>query len=298
MAYPLRGPLPHGGDARDVHARRLHARYWTRHRARSSQRLDNVEEFGGGFQVRAGTSAGGADRRHARCPASCPWDPRVRLPGGREPVRVRRSRPDSTPASGRPRKLRRARSRRLVPRAHDVRSGRDARGYSSPREVWDAMAEQPGLAVVDARSCRVATTGASRCCRTSGSAASTSRTARSPRFRSRCATRRPADAAADGHRRPQGRGAARDGRDLHLAADAPARLPADGSADDPLLRARAGCRPGRRRGAAGVGIPRARHGGRVDPEGRRRRRRRSLTFNRSSRASWGSGCSSASPRSA
>ena len=49
--------------------------------------LDNVEEFGGGFQVRAGTSAGApiADMRAALQAA-----PGIARPtsGGREPVRV------------------------------------------------------------------------------------------------------------------------------------------------------------------------------------------------------------------
>ena len=70
-----------------------------------------------------------------------------------------------------------------------------ARGYGSEPEVWAAVRETPGLAVVDSRSSHAATTGTSACSPTSSCPASTSRRA-STRSRSRFSTSRPGTGSA------------------------------------------------------------------------------------------------------
>ena len=66
IAYPLAEPLPHRHDARDVHARRVHARDRDRRRTGPScTRSTTSTTFGGGFDVRAGTAP--ARRRSTTC---------------------------------------------------------------------------------------------------------------------------------------------------------------------------------------------------------------------------------------
>ena len=68
-----------------------------------------------------------------------------------------------------------------------------ARGYESADEIWRALADKPGLAVVDAIVApRRDDWSAGAVCRTSSSRGSSSRTAASTRLRSRRATPRPA----------------------------------------------------------------------------------------------------------
>ena len=62
---PAAGALPHRRDARDVHARRVHARHRARRPGLLQQASTNVDQFGGGFQVRAGTSATAPIDEHA-----------------------------------------------------------------------------------------------------------------------------------------------------------------------------------------------------------------------------------------
>ena len=112
------------------------------------QGLGNVEEFGGGFEFRAGTSASAPIDDLQAALRGRRVNP-LRVLGGRQPVgalgegQAARRRPSG--------ELRGARPRSRVPRALDLRPRRNGQGVQSADEVWKAIATRPGLAVVDGR---------------------------------------------------------------------------------------------------------------------------------------------------
>ncbi|MGH2931842.1 MAG: ABC transporter permease, partial [Gaiellaceae bacterium] len=111
--------------------------------------LDNVEEFGGGFQVRAGTSAGApiADMRTALQAAPGISAADFPVVGSQSVLSVKaRQLTAERPAES---YVARGLDRSFLEHT-TFGLGATARGYSSAREVWDAMAQRPGLAVVDA----------------------------------------------------------------------------------------------------------------------------------------------------
>ncbi len=175
--------------------------------------LDNVDEFGGGFQVRAGTSAGApiVDMRAALRTA-----PGIRAADfpvvGSQSVLVGQG-STARPRSGRLRATWRAASTARSSSTRRSASARRPRGYSSAREVWNA---DRGAAGPGGR--RRLDRAAPRQLRLRGAAGLPAqrllRRGRRVRPGSDPGARSPdrSDAAADGHRRPQGRGAARDGR--------------------------------------------------------------------------------------
>ena len=163
--------------------------------ARSSRRSTNVDQFGGGFQVRAGTSATAPIDEHARRRSgqraghrSCATSPRV---GSQSVLSVKARQL----GAGRPAESYVARGLdQVVPRAHDLRPRRDGARLRI-RAARSGMRWRRSRAWRSStrRSRRAGTTSTSRCCPTSSSPASTSRTASSIRSRSRSATRRPGE---------------------------------------------------------------------------------------------------------
>ena len=143
---PAPGTVPHGHDAGDVHPRGLHARDRERVERVFVHAID-VDDFGGGFQVRAGTVGAGAVEDMSAALRNAPGiraeDYPVVEASPCSPCR--RSSSEPAPAGGVPR----PRPRRLVPVAHDLRPRPEGEGYESEREVWDAVRNRPGLAVVD-----------------------------------------------------------------------------------------------------------------------------------------------------
>ena len=114
-----------------------------------SEAFNNVDEFGGGFQVRAGTSAGAPiDDLHAalrRVPGIDPAD--FTAVGSQSVLSVKASQV----GTGRPAESYVARGLDRPFLEHTTFGlGARARGYSSARDVWRALATRPGLAVVDA----------------------------------------------------------------------------------------------------------------------------------------------------
>ena len=118
------GALPDRSDACDVHARRVHPR----HRNGYAELLrEGVRQRRGVRRRLPGPRrhlGGGADRRHAGRASARAGNRSRRLHGGRKPVGACR---EGAPTRHRPagRELRRARSRPLVPRAHDLRPRRE-----------------------------------------------------------------------------------------------------------------------------------------------------------------------------
>jgi putative ABC transport system permease protein len=111
--------------------------------------FSNVDEFGGGFQVRAGTSAGAPiDNMHAALRRASGINPADFTAVGSQSVLSVKAR---QVGAGRP-------SENYVARGLDrpflehttFGLGAKARGYRSARDVWHALATRPGLAVVDA----------------------------------------------------------------------------------------------------------------------------------------------------
>ena len=267
-----------GDDAGDVHARRLHARDGRRRRrARSSTRSRTRRRSAAASTSRASTAA---PRRSTTCRRQLQRTPGVDAGDftvvGSQSVPARRG----APARHGPRPSRTipcAASTQPFLAAHDVRARRArARLRRRARGVGRDGASSRTSPSSTGSSCRAATTSTSRCCRpTSASPASTTTTARFDPIPSRSATRRPgATHAAHGHRRARGHRAARDGRHLDLAGDARRRVPRRAPRRPSTTSDRARRRPGRRGGAARVGVPGERHGGRVDPARRRRGDRR------------------------
>ena len=152
MAYPLREPLPHRRDARDVHARRLHARRRARPRTGSFLR---------GVRRRRRPSAADSTCRATTAPTSPIRDMPRALAGSR--AASTRPTSASSPAS-RSCPSRRARSEPsasaepYLVRGSDAASSRTrptgsprrARATAPPRAVWNALRAHPDLAVVDA----------------------------------------------------------------------------------------------------------------------------------------------------
>ena len=233
-----------------------------------------VDDFGGGFQVRAGTTGAAPIDDMAAALRRAPGRRRARLHGRRQPVG----------ACGRGEAGRGRTSVRDLPRARarQRRSSSTRRSASAP---WRAATTRsgglgsrsrasPGSPSSTARSSRAATTGTSACCRTSSCPASTSRRG-STRSRSRSATSR-----REGGTTLTVIGILKDTAPLEmvgistLAGDARECVPGPHPADDPLLRDSPRRRPGRHGCRPRVRVPRERAGGGVDPAGRRRRRRR------------------------
>jgi putative ABC transport system permease protein len=110
--------------------------------------MNNADEFGGGFQVRAGTSAGAPiDHLQAalrRAPGIDPAD--FTAVGSQSVLSVKAKQL----GAGRPAESYVARGLDRSFLAHTTFGlGAIARGYGSAREVWHALATRPGLAVVD-----------------------------------------------------------------------------------------------------------------------------------------------------
>ena len=243
-----RGPLPHRHDARDVHARRLHARH-----------RDGVERIlrARDRRRRLRRRVPGA-RRHGRRGADRPtWRPRSRRAPGIDPSdfpssAASRSWPSrrSSSARARPDETYLVRGPRpAVPRAHDVRARRRWRAATPPPQRCGTQCEtHPGLAVVDSTIVPrrdnwnfgvppdFALTGLPL------------RGGPSTRSRSRCATSRPG-------RRLQLTviGILKDTAPLEMVGISTSQqtlasaFPGRAQPDDPLLRARARGRPGGRR---------------------------------------------------
>ena len=204
-----------------------------------------VDDFGGGFQVRAGTTgtspiddmAGAAPDARRR---------RQRVHGRRQPVGARRGGEaggSRAPFGDVPRPG----ARRLLPREYHVRIGRRRPGLRVGSEVWAALTNAAGLAVVDSTIVP----------RRDNWAFGVLPDFQLSGFYYEEGDFRPTPievvdeqtgqhAASDRDRDPQGHRTARDGRDLHLGEDACRGVPRAGAADDPLLRARARRRSGRR----------------------------------------------------
>ncbi len=110
--------------------------------------VDNVEEFGGGFDVRAevapGSPLGNPAAAIRRAPGLDPRDFEVAASGSFVPADARQAgtrKYESYPLRG-------FDNRFLGTTTYGLASM--ATGYRSPRQVWDAMARRPDLAVVDA----------------------------------------------------------------------------------------------------------------------------------------------------
>jgi putative ABC transport system permease protein len=114
-----------------------------------SAAFNNVEEFGGGFQVRAGTSAGlpieDLDAALRQAPGIDPAD--FAAVGSQSVLSVQARQLNA----GRPAESYAARGLDRSFLEHTTFGlGAMAHGYESAREVWHAVATKPGLAVVDA----------------------------------------------------------------------------------------------------------------------------------------------------
>ena len=199
--------------------------------------LANADQFGGGFQVRAGTSATAPiENMQAALRQGARHRP-GELHRGREPVRplgegapARTGRTAESYVGTRP--------RQVVPRTHDIRPRRD-RARLRVRRGGLACAGGPPRPCRRGRDRRTAQ-GQLQLRGAPGLPAQRLQL-RGRRFRSHPALDpRPADRAPappDGDRHPERRGPARDGRDLQLAGHVPARVPGTVRPDDPLLRA-------------------------------------------------------------
>ena len=139
-------PLPHRRDAGDVHARRVHARH-----GRGDVGLVHAR-LRGHRHVRRRLRR---PRRHARprrpiddmraALAARPGVARRRLHASSAASRSCRSRRARSAPGARGEPYPRARARRRLPRAHDLRARRPmASGYGSARDVWDALARPAG----------------------------------------------------------------------------------------------------------------------------------------------------------
>ena len=109
----------------------------------------NIEDFGGGFQVRAGTSATAPITNMKAALQHAPGiDPRNFVAVGSQSVLSVKARQLRT---GRPAESYVARGLDQGFLEHTTFGfGAMARGYTTPRQVWRALATEPGLAVVDA----------------------------------------------------------------------------------------------------------------------------------------------------
>ena len=186
MAYPLDQPLPHRHDARDVHARRLHAR----HRHGLVRLVRRTPSTTSTRSEAASTSAPGTgaaapiDGHASRDRKVAGADARATSPPSAASPCWRSTRRRSAPA-GRSRRTWRGGSTGSFLEHTTFDLGAIARGYGSePRGVGRARHHARGSRSSTASSCPAATTSTSRWPRpTSGSPASTSTTERSTRFR-------------------------------------------------------------------------------------------------------------------
>ena len=104
---------------------------------------DDTDTFGGGFDVRA-----------VAAPSTPVREPEVHVPRAAPSVRVIAAQsvvPLEATQAGHGRSRRTScRTRRRLPRAHDLRPVGMANGYRTEAEVWRALRTRPNLAVVDA----------------------------------------------------------------------------------------------------------------------------------------------------
>ena len=235
-------PLPHRHDARDVHARRLHAR-----RRRDDLRLvhaafDNDETFGGGFDVRAASAGDQPDRRPPRGDRDRAGprasDFRVVSAQSYLPVKARQTGKYAVDFATYP-----VRGVDAAFSAHDVPASPPTPAVQLDRELAGA-AKDPGLAIVDGWWCR----GADNWSAGGAARLPTARVLpRGPGLRpgpDRGA--RPADeddSPAEGDRRAVRPGAARDGRDHDLPGHARNAFRRPRADDGLLLRPRTGVDP-------------------------------------------------------
>ena len=233
-----------------------------------------VEDFGGGFQVRAGTTAAAPiDDMPAALRRAPGVDARDFTAVGSQSVLAVEA---SQVGTGRPLETYLVRGLDTPFLEHTTFGlGDIARGYGSAQEVWARVRERPGLAVVDSMIApRRDNFGTSACRRTSSCPASTSRTAFDP---IPVEVPRPADGQADDadrDRHPQGHGAARDARNLDLGGDSRERFPGRVRPTIHYFGLAPGVDPEDAAARPRVSVRRERARGRVDPAGRRRRRRR------------------------
>ena len=195
--------------------------------------FNDVDTFGGGFDIRAGTGARGADRRHARRARPAPGNRRRRLPVGR---RASPSLPWRRGSSGTGRPFedvpRPRRSTASFLAAHDVPPRRHrARLRRPPRGVDGAAGARRGSRSSTVSSCSAATVanfGVDAVGLPAHGLLLRGRDVRPGSGRgARHADRREDE--ADGHRRARRHRAPRDERHLDLAGDARGGVPAAAS---------------------------------------------------------------------
>ena len=135
-------------------------------------RAVSTEDYGGGFQVRAGTvGAAGSKTWRRRCASARSRCRDFTAVGSQSVLAVEARQVD---AGAFETYLVRGLDD-AVPRAHDVRPRQLGAGYDTEQEVWDAVRTTPVSRSSTARSSLAATTGISACRRTSSSRASTTR---------------------------------------------------------------------------------------------------------------------------
>ena len=188
---PAAKPLPDRGDARDVHARRLHPRRRRHDLGRVHERVQRPGHLRRRLRRAGHDLAGAADRAHALGP---------RADAGREAAglqrRLERVLAARQGAPARDRRRRRSRTRSTVQTRPSSRTRPTAwptvhTGTARTPRSGGRFARAPTWRSSTRRSSRERRTGASRCCRSSRSTASTSRTAPSTRCTCRSATPRP-----------------------------------------------------------------------------------------------------------
>ena len=232
-----------------------------------------VDDYGGGFQVRAGTVGAAPVEDMATALRTAPGIRASEIPyvGSQSVLAVEAKQL----GAGRPYETYLVRGLDDSFLAHSTFGfGQTARGYDSAEEVWHALRTTPGLAVVDsmivprrdsfgfgsppdfALSGFLYEEGALDPIPVEVLDKQTGRTKEAHR-----------DRGSQGHR------SARDARHHDLAGDPFGRLPRSHAADDPLLRPRARRRRGGHGREARVRVPAERPGRAVDPGGRRRHRR-------------------------
>ena len=281
-------PLPHRRDARDVHARRLHARRRRDHdRRRSCTRSTTSDASAAVSTCRRHDVAGEPDRRHAAALAQAP---------GVEPARLRASSRASRRCPSRRASSATGAKRGDVPRprcstrpssTHTTYGlAARARGYGSAAAVWQRARDAPRpRRRRPVRRAAPGNWGFGAVPEVPPDAASTSRTRPSTPVPSSCATRRPGERmtltviGVLSDSAPQ-----LDGRDLDLAARRSRRVFGDRVAADDRTCSRCapGVDPATARTTARVGVPRQRHAGRLARRAALHdaRRARSCTFDR------------------
>ena len=251
--------------------------------------VDDVESFGGGFDVRAEVAPheparrAGAPRSRG-CRARPARLPRRRQRVGRCPAEVAAGR-----RAGRRARTTRARLRPRLPRRHDVRARRDARRATARRARSGTRCAAPrprrGRPARRAAPRQLGLRRAARDFRLTGFYIEDGTFDPVPVEVRDPAVRTGAD--ADRHRRARRHDAARHGRHLDVAADGGASS-ARRAPRPPSTTSRSRPASTRTRAARTLerALPRERHGGEVDPGGR--------STTRSARRTRSTGCCSAS----